>query len=155
MLWWNVWTSLSPWQDVYDQNFSNEDKDDQSAAEVTPIIRSGSWERATLQGLMFLLLASNVRILFDYHAKEVAGCPTKLFVQEIAYGLAGYDPLREHTRVPRTRNACAVCKWWKKNRARAGFRINRTETGCDYCQVRVCSDCWKYRHAQHAFALKK
>ena len=141
-----------PCQDVYDQNFNN---DDQNAAEVTPIIRSGSWERATLQGLMFLLLASNVRLLFNYNVAEAPNCPTKAFVQEVAYGLAGYDPLRDHTRVPRTYNVCAVCTWWKKHRAREGFRINRTETACDYCQVRVCRDCWKYRHAEHALTLKK
>jgi hypothetical protein len=150
---------LSAVKDVYDRGFSNEDENDKAAAYIKPTIRNRNWERAVIMGIFFVLLAANCRLLYDGAVPESeTPMTTREFAAAIAYALGGYDPYATHTSTSTSYDSCAVCRWWKKHRARDGgakFIARKTNTKCARCKIRICSNCWLHRHYVHFATLGK
>jgi len=142
-------------KNTYDTHFAYEDKCDQAGAEVSARFRSKNWERSGVVGVMNLLVASNAPILMKEEHPDMKMPTTQESVQDAAYELAGYNPMADHVLVERTRGNCAPCMWWKKRRGDVDYKVRKATTACAYCQARVCSDCWDYRHLVWTVTLRK
>jgi len=131
---------------LYDQHFTYEDACDQAGAEVVSAIRNMAWERATIVGILSMLLANNALLLYWYATDDLTFTKAQ-FVTEIAYAMADYNHIRKHQLVPRSRGGYAVCAWWKVHKR--DLKQQHTTQGCERCNVRVCAPCWRWHHAHY------
>ena len=146
-------------KDVYDKNFSAEDRADQAGAATQGKMKCMRWERVVIGGLINLFIAENARLLYEEANPENGHMKPADFVVQVAYDLAGYDPGAKHQLVQEHGygNNCAVCRWWRTKRERR-HKIRRARTRCERCNVRVCDNCFTsqggYRHAIYVVEAK-
>ena len=118
-------------KDVYDKNFSAEDRADQAGAATGGEMKAMRWERVIIRGLMNLFIAQNARLLYEQANPQYGHMKPVDFVVQVAFRLANYDPGGRHELVqePGYGNNCAVCKWWRTRREK-GHKVRRARARC-------------------------